>query len=159
MRNAERYFVDGLELDGLVLLEPMPLDEPLEPTPVLLEPVLDPGVLLPAPLVPEVLEPLEVPPTLEVELPSSCRQRSFSGPVSVSQRAAPVVALLEVEGEVLDVLGVVADGVLLELEPADGLVPEPAEVCPNDAADIANSAAAVAVARIFNVMGLSPVVE
>ena len=108
----------------------------------------------PAPVLPEVLEPLEVPPALE--LPSSCRQRSFSAPVRASQRAMPVLeAPLEVEGEVLDVLGEVAEGVDDELEPADGLELEPLEVCANDAADIVNSAAAVAVTRIFNVMGFS----
>jgi hypothetical protein len=121
----------------------MPLDDPL---------VLAPPVLVPAPLVlPEVLEPDAVPPALDEGRPSSFRHFSFSAPVSVSQRAEAVVALLLVEGEVLGV----AEGVDEELEPADGLELEPLEVCPNDAADIANSAAAVAVTRIFNVMSFS----
>lgn len=131
-------------------LEPMLLDEPL-----VLEPA--PLVLPPTPVLPEVLAPLEVPPAPEGEDAASFRHCSFSRPVSVSQRAV-LVALLLVEGEVLlEVLGVlgVAEGVDEELEPADGLELEPLEVCPNDAADIANSAAAVAVTRIFNVMGFS----
>jgi len=134
-------------------LEPMPLDEPL----VLAPPVLVPAplVLPPAPVLPEVPVLLEVPPALDEGKPSSFRHFSFSAPVSVSQRAEPLAALLLVDGEVLEVLGV-ADGLDEELEPADGVELEPLEVCPNDAADIANSAAAVAVTRIFNVMA-SPV--
>ncbi len=126
----------------------MPLDEPLLPLGLV---VL---VLPPTPVLPEVLDPLEVLPALDDAEPSSCRHFSFSAPVSESHRAEPVVALLEVDGE-LDVLGEVADGVDEELEPADGLELELLEVCANDAADIANSAAAVAVTRIFNVMGFS----
>jgi len=129
----------------------MPLEEPLVPL------VLEPPVLLPAPepTLPGVLDELpEVLPALE-ELPASFRHFSFSRPVSVSQRAVLVLeAPLEVEGEAL---GVVAEGMLDELEPAAGLELEPLEVCANDAADIANSAAAVAVTRSFNVMGFSPV--
>lgn len=135
----------------------MPLEEPLVPAPL----VLAPPVLVPppAPVAPEVLEPLEVLPALEGDAPSSFRHFSFSAPVSASQRADPEAALLLVEGELLlvegellEVLGVVAEGLLDELEPADGLELEPLEDWPNDAADMANSAAAVAVTRIFNVM-------
>jgi hypothetical protein len=131
-----------------------------------LEPVLDPPMLpaLPGVVVDEPLpsEPLpvvllEVPPA-PLERPCSCRQRSFSAPISASQRDTPVLA--PVEEEPLAPLD--EDPVLLPLEPTDGVVallplprlPEPVlppEVCAN-APDMAKSAAAVAETMSFSFM-------
>jgi hypothetical protein len=126
-----------------VELPPMLL--PVEPAPV--EPLLPVlgllllGELLVLPLL--LLEPLGellVLPLLEE--PWALSQRCFSRPVSVAQS---VLLALGVE------LELPVDGLLLE-----PLTPVPDEDdCAKDAADSENSAAAVAVARSFNVIVFS----
>jgi hypothetical protein len=133
---------------------PVPVDEPLPSPPG--EVVLEPPML---PL--EV--PLEVPPAPLVLRPSSRRQRSFSSPVSTSQRVLRAVEPAD-EGPVVllplpivlplvlppTLLPVLLPPTLLPLLPVLPLLPE---VCA--AAEIAKSAAAVAVTNSFKVMWCS----
>ncbi len=149
------YFVVVLGLVGEVVLEPVPVVPVVPPVLPEVPPLLPPmPVLAPEPVLPEV-EPEVVPPMLppellEPEVVWSSRQRSFSAPVSRSQRAElepvalePVLPTLELlepvplapleelgevvdeleEGDVVDdELPVELDGVLEELPETDGLV-------------------------------------
>jgi hypothetical protein len=118
----------------------MPLELPVLPAPEL--PV--DGLLLDG----LALLELEVPPLLELDplLLCSLRQRSFSAPVMLSHWALELPALGEV------VLGDVVDDELLPLEDGEaGLTPDPDDWA-NEAADIAHSAAAVAMPIAFNIV-------
>jgi hypothetical protein len=138
----------------------VPVLEPPMPPGAVLDP---PGAVVDEPLPREPLPvvpldvPLDVPPA-PLERPCSCRQRSFSAPISASQRDTPVLA--PVEEEPLTPLD--DEPVLLPLEPTDGVVallplprlPDPVllpEVCAN-APDMAKSAAAVAETMSFSFM-------
>lgn len=133
------------------------LDPPGAVLGVVLDPpgvvVDDPGVVVDEPL-PVVLP--EVPPAL-LDEPCSCRQRSFSVPVSESHCAAPVAPVDEDPLTPVD-----EEPVLLPLVPAEGVVallplpmlPDPVllpEVCAK-ALPMANSAAALAETMSFSFM-------
>jgi hypothetical protein len=145
------------------VLEPEPMPPPVVPPvePPVLE--LEPTPLDELPVLEPVL--LEVLPAPLVLLSSSLRQRSFSGPVKVSQRLAePPMALGD---EVLplaptpapDLVSVlpprlppVVAPVLLLPVPLAPVLPLVPPVCAIVAADMANNAAAVAVTNNFNVI-------
>ena len=103
--------------------------------------------MVPAPVL------LEVPPAPLVLRPRSRRHRSLSRPVRRSQFCVPV--LDAPDPAVLDPLPIVLEPptVLPELPPGVPATLLPPDVCA--VADIAKSAAAVAVTRILRVMSCS----
>lgn len=147
--------------------EPVPVEEPGvdEPEPRLpgIVGVAPPEPTEPEPVVPEPVVP-DVPPAPLVEEPSSFRQRSLSRPVSASQRAEPAVApaaepdptlplalaselplvLLPALPPVLPLTPLLVPALLPALPLAEPPLPPDCAI-----ADIANSAAAVAVTRSF----------